>query len=443
MVKLANMLSRLNPSKVLVVGDMLLDTYTLGKARRISPEAPVAIVNVQHEEHRPGGAGNVILNLLSLGAQVAAIGRVGRDWAGQTLRDALISEGVDVSAIVIQEGYRTPVKNRVIADNQQIVRIDHEQIIPLDETLEKQLIDNLPALLSGIKVVALSDYGKGFLTVPFLAALIQQANQMGIIVITDPKGHDFVKYTGTTIIKPNLSEAYAAANLPSHVALEKVASHILAQTQASLLMITRSEAGISLFDSSGMRYDFPVHAKEVKDVTGAGDTVLAMLVHAVANQLSYEEAAHLCNVAAGIAIEYVGCARVTLSDLAHRLLEHNMSNKVFDQEHLFVLQEVLKGKPFNLLILQTDRLTLNLFQSIKRLASSETEDLLIYVEDEAPGETFVDMLASLREVRFIVIHLDSLISFCQYTAPKEAYVFNSDREQLAAVEWNEYLWSNA
>ena len=434
MVKLANMLSRLNPSKVLVVGDMLLDSYTLGKARRISPEAPVAIVNVLYEEHRPGGAGNVILNLLSLGAQVAAIGRVGRDWAGQTLSDALISEGVDVNAIVIQEGYRTPVKNRVIADNQQIVRIDHEQIIPLDETLEKKLIDSLPALLSGIKVVALSDYGKGFLTAPFLAALIQQANQMGIIVITDPKGHDFAKYTGTTIIKPNLSEAYAAANLPSHAALEKVASRILEQTQASLLMITRSEAGISLFDSSGIRYDFPVHAKEVKDVTGAGDTVLAMLAHALANQLSYEEAAHLCNVAAGIAIEYVGCARVTLSDLAHRMLEHNMSNKVFDQEHLFVLQEVLKGKPFNLLILsQTDQLTRNLFQAIKSLAS-ETEDLLIYVEDEEPGETFVDMLSSLREVRFIVVQLDSLKSLCQYATPKEAYLFDSDREQLTAVE---------
>src|SRR5271163_4817706 len=142
MVKLANMLSRLNPTKILVIGDMLLDTYTMGKARRISPEAPVPIVNVQREENLPGGAGNVILNLLSLGAQVIAVGRVGKDWAGQTFIDALIEEHVDTRMIVFQEAYRTPVKNRIIADNQQIVRVDHEQIVSLSESLEQYIIDN-------------------------------------------------------------------------------------------------------------------------------------------------------------------------------------------------------------------------------------------------------------------------------------------------------------
>ncbi len=126
MVKLANTLSRLNSTKILVIGDMLLDTYTIGKARRISPEAPVAIVHVHQEEHRPGGAGNVILNLISLGAQVTAVGRVGKDWAGQALNEALQKEGVNTDSIVLQEAYRTPVKNRIIAENQQIVRIDHD-----------------------------------------------------------------------------------------------------------------------------------------------------------------------------------------------------------------------------------------------------------------------------------------------------------------------------
>jgi len=433
MVKLANILSRLNPTKILVVGDMLLDSYTMGKARRISPEAPVAIVNVQHEEHRPGGAGNVILNLLSLGAKVVAIGRIGNDWAGQRFIQALKEEDVDTSMIVTQEAYFTPVKNRIIADNQQIVRLDHEQIVSLPESLEQYIIDHLENLMQQIEVVAISDYGKGFLTPILLQAVIEQANQLGIPVITDPKGHDFKKYKGTTIIKPNLSEAYAAANLPVGSPLEAVASIVLQQCQAQLLMVTRSEAGISLFNDLGARFDFPVHAKEVKDVTGAGDTVLAMLAHAIANQLSYEEASQLCNVAAGLAIEHVGCARITLSDLALCLFEHNMSNKVFDQEHLFVLQEVLKRRPFNLLVLsKVEELTASLFQSIKKIAH-ETEALLIYIDDREPRETFIDMLSSLREVNFIVLHLDSLKSLCQCAIPRATYTFDDHKVELGCV----------
>jgi D-glycero-beta-D-manno-heptose-7-phosphate kinase len=439
MVKLANMLSRLNPVKILVIGDMLLDTYTMGKARRISPEAPVAIVNVLREEHRPGGAGNVVLNLLSLGAQVVAIGRVGKDWAGQTFTEALAKEKVDTRMIVVQEGYRTPVKNRIIADNQQIVRVDHEQVIPLNEPLEQFIIDQLPSFLAEVKVVAISDYGKGFLTTSLLEATIQEANRQGIPIITDPKGHNFHKYKGTTIIKPNLSEAYAAANLPSTAPLEDVASAVLKQSQSRLLMVTRSEAGISLFDDAGGRFDFPVQAKEVKDVTGAGDTVLAMLSHALANDLSYDEAAQLCNIAAGIAIEHVGCARITLSDLALRLFEHNMNHKVFDQEHLFVLQEILKQKKYNLLILkQVDQLTASLYQSIKILAN-DGESLLIYIENVDPKETFIDMLASLREVNFILLHLDSLKHLCQCAEPRAAYSFDGSGAQLIADNGSSYF----
>lgn len=439
MVKLANILSRLNPAKILVIGDMLVDSYTHGKARRISPEAPVAVVNVLRDEHRPGGAGNVILNLVSLGAEVIAIGRVGNDWAGQTLKGALQHENVDVRMVVAQEGYFTPVKNRIMADNQQIVRIDHEQMIALNESLEQYIIDQLDKLLFGVKIVAISDYGKGFLTPALLTALIQKARQMGIPTITDPKGHDFKKYQGTTIIKPNLKEAYAAANLPTTASLETVAAHVLSQCQAELLMVTRSEAGISLFDDEGERYDFPVHAKEVKDVTGAGDTVLAMLAHALANKLSYDEGAQLCNVAAGIAIEHVGCARVSLSDLALRLFEHDISHKIFDQEHLFVLKEVLKRSSFSILMLsQIDSLTPSLFQMIKKL-SKENESLLIYVDPIDPSEVFLDMLSSLQEVNFIVLHLDSLKSLCVEAGPSSIFSFDPFKEELIAVECDQVV----
>lgn len=439
MVKLANMLSRLNPAKVLVVGDMLVDAYTMGKARRISPEAPVAIVNVMREDYRPGGAGNVVLNLLSLGADVCAIGRVGNDWAGETFRKALQQENVQTHLIFDQTAYHTPIKNRIIADNQQIVRIDHEQIVPLDPALEAVIIERLPEAFQGVKIVAISDYGKGFLSNALLSAINALAVEYGIPVITDPKGHNFAKYKGTTIIKPNLSEAFAAAKLPTTAPLEEAAAAVLQQTGAQLLMVTRSEAGISLFDDAGCRFDFPVHAKEVKDVTGAGDTVLAMLAHALANQLSYGEAAQLCNVAAGIAIEHVGCARITLSDLALRLFEHNRGHKVFDQEHLFVLQEVLKQKPYHLLILpQLEQLTHALFQSIKTVAGDQ-ESVLIYLDELEPDEAFVDMLASLREVGFIVLHLDSLKQLCQCSAPKATYLFDAAKSQLISEDWRSYL----
>lgn len=423
MVKFANLLSRLNSVKILVIGDILFDSYTIGKAKRISPEAPVVVVNVEHEEHRPGGAGNVILNLLSLGAEVTAIGRVGNDWAGEKIKDALSEENVNITGIVTQGSYPTPIKNRIIANNQQIVRIDNEQVIPLEPLLEQKIKDQLSQIFDGIQVVAISDYGKGFLTPSLLSSIFEFANKKEIPVITDPKGNNFSKYKGTTLIKPNLSEAYAAANLPSTAPLQLVASEVLNQTHAELLMVTRSEAGISLFDDQERRFDFPVQAKAVKDVTGAGDTVLAMLSFAIGNQLSYEEAAQLCNIAAGIAIERVGCARVTLSDLAIRLFEHHSGHKIFDQEHLFILQEVLKKKPYNLLILQkNDLITVSLFHAIKSI-SNDDEDLVLYVEEIDPKECFVDMLASLREVSFIIVKQESLKELCKSSAPKMTYHF--------------------
>ncbi len=423
MVKLASAFSRLESVKVMVIGDLLLDTYTIGKAKRISPEAPVAIVHVQQEEHCLGGSGNVVLNLVSLGTDTIVIGRVGKDWAGQYLCQALKEEGVNTQLVVTQENYKTPVKNRIIAENQQIVRIDHEHITPLPERLEHMIIESLPVLMHDVKIIAISDYGKGFLTSTLLSAIIGQAKELGIPVIADPKGHDFSKYQGATVIKPNLSEAYAAVNLAPLIPLETVAKKILALTQAEVLMVTRSEEGISIFDTKGERQDFPVHVKQIRDVTGAGDTVLAMLACALANRLSYAEAAQLCNIAAGIAIERIGCARITLSDLAHRLLERDISNKVFDEEHLFALQEVLKQRHFIVLALSNlEEFNQHLFQTIKQLAQYEA-NLLIYIIDREPNEIFIEILASLKEVNFILLHPESLQRICEKVSPLEAYMF--------------------
>jgi rfaE bifunctional protein kinase chain/domain len=431
MVKLAGLFSRLGASKALVVGDYLVDAYTVGKARRISPEAPVAVVHVQSEENRAGGAGNVVLNLVSLGAEVVALGRVGNDWAGDFLCQALASEGVDVRGIVRQPNFPTPLKNRIIAENQQIVRIDHEKILPIEPALEDQIIQMLPTLLEGVKVVAISDYGKGMLSRHLLKVLIDGAKKREIPVIVDPKGIEFSKYAGATILKPNLGEAYSAAGLPSEASLEDVASKILPLSQAEVLMITRSESGISLFFKNQTRHDFPVRMREVKDVTGAGDTVLAMLACAIANGLNVDEAAHLSNLAAGIAIEKLGCARVSLPELARRLLEDDVVNKVFDEEHIFALQQALFGHPFTLLSLSlTKGLTPQIFQSIKKITQKDKRDLLLYIRDKDPSEEYINVLASLHEVNFILLKGDSLKELCQITKPNEVYTLDENLVQL-------------
>ena len=367
--KLSGIFSRLSPVRVLVIGDFMYDTYTTGKVRRISPEAPVSVLHVLREESLPGGAGNVALNLISLGASVVAVGRVGHDAAGKNIVQALTNEGVNTEGMIFQNKFQTPVKNRLIADAQQVLRVDFENITPIPEQVEQEVIEKLPSLLQDVNIIAISDYGKGFLSRSLLMGVIEMAKAKNIPIIVDPKGDDFTKYQGATVLKPNLQEAYDAAKLTREASLEQVAEVLFKKVTVDMLMITRSEAGISLFTRDGKRLDFPVRSKEVKDVTGAGDTVLAMVSVALGNQLDIKYGAQLANIAAGIAIERLGCARINLSDLAVRLLEYDVDNKVFDEEHLFALQEALKNKRYSVLgLYSTQGMTTALFRSIRKLS---------------------------------------------------------------------------
>ncbi len=309
------LLLSIKPRHILVVGDLCIDRYTFGSVNRISPEAPVPVLHASREEHRPGMAGNAILNLLSLGQRVSALGRIASDYAGRTLTDALLAENVGLHGLLTQEGYQTPIKNRFIASNQQILRVDTESTEPLPGHLEHEIISTLPALLEGVDAVAISDYGKGFLTPTLLAALIQHARQRNIPTIVDPKGRAFARYALATVIKPNLQEAIDASNLSPCTPLPLIAATLLQQTGADHLMITRSEKGISLFSGDTHHY-LPAEEREVRDVTGAGDTVLAVTTAAVANQIPIIQGAHLANLAASIAIQRFGCARISLQDLA-------------------------------------------------------------------------------------------------------------------------------
>ncbi|MGK5594653.1 MAG: bifunctional heptose 7-phosphate kinase/heptose 1-phosphate adenyltransferase [Parachlamydiaceae bacterium] len=403
MVKLLESFNDLKAENILVVGDLLLDAYTIGKARRISPEAPVPVIHVYKEESRPGGAGNAVLNMVSLGAKVTVLGRIGNDHTGELLLKELEEEGVNVQHVIVQHGYQTPLKNRVIADNQQIVRVDHESYVPLNLGDEMRIVRKLPHLLEGIKAIAISDYGKGFLTLGLLRKLIEEALKRRITVVVDPKGTDFTKYEGAFLIKPNLSEAYAAAHLPSEAALEEVARKLLTALNISYLMITRSESGISLFDKMGQRKDFPVKAKEVKDVTGAGDTVLAMITCALASNVSLDAAIPLSNIAAGIAIEHIGCARVGLADVAKRLLSCDVENKIFGVQHLEILKCALKDRECISLSLTSDHMSKELILAMHRLKTNH-QRLIISLESPMPEEEFIRSLASLYQVDFIVLN---------------------------------------
>ncbi len=292
----------------------MLDQYTYGSIRRISPEAPVPILTPQRQESRPGGAGNAALNLVSLGQSVRLLGRVGNDAPGETLRRELDREGIDTNAIVIDETTPTPVKNRLIASGQQVMRLDQEQIRPLPLPLEHAFEARLPEILAGIDLIAISDYGKGFCTPSFLQTLIAAARAASIPILVDPKGRDISRYAGATLLKPNVHEATEAAGLGHEATLDQVAAQLLLSVDA--LLITRSEKGMTLFRSDIDPVDFPVQALEVRDVTGAGDTVLAVLAAALANRFPTEEAVELANRAAALAVARFGCARISLRELS-------------------------------------------------------------------------------------------------------------------------------
>ncbi len=429
MVKLVGMLSHFSPVRVLVIGDFMLDTYTTGKVKRISPEAPVSVLHVQKEESRPGGAGNVVLNLNSLGAKVSVLGRIGMDVAGEEISSSLAKEGVDVRGLLKEQGYKTPVKNRLIADSQQVLRVDFETLSPIPETLEQAIVEKIPTLLDSVQIVAISDYGKGFLSRSLLMSVLEMAKAKNIPVIVDPKGDDFSKYQYATVLKPNLSEAYAAAKLPQEAPLDQVATKILQSCHMEMLLITRSEFGMSLFHKKGERFDFPVRSKEVKDVTGAGDTVLAMISVALANKLDIKYAAQLANIAAGMAIERLGCARINLSEMAARLLEYDVENKVFDEEHLFALQQALKGKRFIVLGLESGYgMSTAVFSGIRKLSClDEEKKLIVYVRDNDPDEEFVSLLSSIAEIDFIVLKCESLRNLCEIMQPEHVYSMEGGR----------------
>lgn len=331
--------------KCLVVGDLMLDEYLWGKTERISPEAPVQVVDVLREDLRLGGAGNVANNLLALGCQVTVASVIGEDENGWALLKSFSRQGIDTTPIFQEVGRRTGRKTRVIASNQQIVRIDRESREPLSEQVEQHLASWLQEHITGFDVLLVSDYLKGVLTPAVLATITATAAERKIPVLVDPKGTDYRKYRGATCLTPNRKEAEAASGVPIRdlESLNKAAETLMSQLELDNLLITRSEEGMSLFCGSGETVHIPTVAREVFDVTGAGDTVLALLACGLAGGLPLAEAARLANVAAGIAVAKLGTSTVTPAEIIAAVsLEHRDSDsKIKNRE---VLAEIIAGE---------------------------------------------------------------------------------------------------
>ena len=312
--------------RCLVVGDLMLDEYLWGRAERISPEAPVQVVDVIREELRLGGAGNVVHNLAALGAQVSVCSVIGDDQNGRELLGQFCHHQIDTEAIFLDPGRRTSRKTRVVAANQQIVRIDRESREALPAAFEREICLWITAHVCEFKVVVLSDYNKGVLTPAVIASAVAAATAADIPVLIDPKGTDYSRYVGATLLTPNRKEAEAASGIAINdtASLTLAAHAIMAATGVKHLLVTRSEEGMSLFSQGGEAVHIPTVAREVFDVSGAGDTVLAALAVGIASGLSMAESARLANVAAGIAVGKLGTSIVTPQEiidtvsLAHR-----------------------------------------------------------------------------------------------------------------------------
>ncbi|WP_411728078.1 bifunctional D-glycero-beta-D-manno-heptose-7-phosphate kinase/D-glycero-beta-D-manno-heptose 1-phosphate adenylyltransferase HldE [Methyloglobulus sp.] len=301
-------------ARVLVVGDVMLDRYWSGKAVRISPEAPVPVVHVKTIEDRVGGAGNVALNIAKLGGKVTLLGVIGDDVEGQTIKQLLAAEGVDCE-FVVEKSVRSICKLRVMAQHQQLIRVDFEES-PLqfeEELLFARLCKHLPEN----NVLVFSDYGKG--TLANVAKHIHEAKQAGLKVLVDPKGTDYKRYAGADIITPNLAELQAVAGICENEQdfLEK-GRGLLKQHQIPSLLLTRGEVGMTLIQET-QAHSLPAQAKDVFDVTGAGDTVIAVMALGIAVGLPLYEAMYLANLAGGIVVGKLGTSTVSTLELSRAM----------------------------------------------------------------------------------------------------------------------------
>lgn len=416
------LLTELPKARLLCIGDVMLDYFIYGRVQRISPEAPVPVFHVQQKTKVLGGAGNVIRNLASLGVTVHFLSLIGRDTAGVSLK-GLLEELPSVTYDLYEDGGRpTITKTRYLSQNQQLLRADEEELHPLPQEAEEALLKSFKAHLESIDAVVLSDYGKGILTPSFIKGLIEQAFKAAKPVIVDPKGTDYTVYEGATLITPNLKELGEATRLPVKTDEEIVRAVEWLQKTCRIpnVLVTRSEKGMTLVEGRNEPLHIPTHAREVFDVSGAGDTVVALLSSSLAVGASYEEAARLANVAAGIVVGKVGTATVRVQEVDEVLRSsdrHGHDAKILPREE--ALEQVLVWRRRGLKVGFTNGCFDLLHPghvSLLREARSNCDRLILGLNSDAsvkrlkgesrplnPESARAKVLASLADIDLVVI----------------------------------------
>ena len=393
---------------ILVVGDLMVDHYLYGKVERISPEAPVQVVDIQKEELLMGGAGNVINNLISLGAKVGVCSVIGDDEGGEFLHQRLGQKGVVKEGLVTQKGRKTSHKSRVLASHQQIVRIDKEDKEDISKESEDTILMRIKIVLPFYDAIVLSDYGKGVLTNTLTQNIISLSKEKDKLVLVDPKGNDYSKYKGATLLTPNKKEATEATgiDIKDDETLLKALKKLKDEQDLTYSIITLSEEGIALLDKDFEK--IPTVAKDVFDVTGAGDTVIASIAISLVEGNSIKEAVEFANKAAAVAVSHVGCYAVkrdeiesfdkdkkivTLDELLKILPKDKkivFTNGCFDILHAGHVKYLKEAKSFGDILI----VGLNSDESVKRLKG-----------ESRPINTFEDratVLSALESVDFVV-----------------------------------------
>ncbi|MBI9083312.1 MAG: D-glycero-beta-D-manno-heptose-7-phosphate kinase [Desulfobacterales bacterium] len=316
-------LDKFKDSRILVIGDLMIDAYVWGTVDRISPEAPVQIVSVDREDFTLGGAGNVVNNLAALGATVRVAGVIGAGPDGRLLMERFGALGVDTAGIAIQSDRPTTRKTRIIASNQHVLRIDRETRQDISPETQDQLITFIQSALPQVDVVLVSDYGKGVISPSLMAVIVAEARDKPVVV--DPKGLDYKRYKGASLITPNRKEAGLAAGIEIReiADLDRAAQRIMDVAGIDRLLITCGKDGMVFYQRGAPPHRIAAETRQVFDVSGAGDTVLAVLGLALAAKMDVTEAAALANIAAGIVVGKVGTATVSIEELSTALAPRN------------------------------------------------------------------------------------------------------------------------
>lgn len=321
--KLQAYLHKFSQARILVIGDLIVDHYIWGKVHRVSPEAPVPVVHVQSETFRLGGASNVFHNILTLGGQVELCGVIGADEDGKEFLRQLKKTNASMTGVIVDASRPTIRKCRVVAHNQQIVRYDVEQSHAINTAVERKILKYIIQRLPNLSGIVISDYAKGMITPKMVEQIRSSASTHRVPVIVDPKVEHMGYYAGVTVVTPNHLEAHQAAGfLPTQqVPIDQVGFALRDRLQCQAVIITRGEEGMSIFQEQGRTWTIPAVAKQVYDVTGAGDTVVSTLALAMSVGASLPEAAMLANHAAGIVVGMVGTATVSRQQLKDSLRE--------------------------------------------------------------------------------------------------------------------------